>query len=660
MAFDGTDVECTTALRMLAIDTVQSGNSGHPGLPLGAADIVYTIFSRFMNTNPADPTWANRDRFVLSCGHGSALLYSLLHLMGIKEFTIDQLKHFRQWGSLTPGHPEVDQRIGIEVSTGPLGQGFSTSVGLALAERILNARFSTAEFPVMDHYTYVLASDGDLMEGVSHEAAGLAGCLGLGRLIVCHDENGISIDGQLKLSSCEDVAARFAAYGWHVQKVDGHNMAEIEQAIKNARAETTRPSYISCRTHIGFKSPLQDTCKVHGAPLGADGVAKTKIAYGWPAEASFHVPDVVRQRFATFAKRGADADAAWHALMDKYAAAKPEQAAVFRDILAGKLPDFTLPSFPAGTSMATRVASGKVLDAVAPLLPSLVGGSADLTPSTNTFVANHSVDIAGGKYTGNYIRFGIREHGMGQAMNGLSLHYIRPYGATFTIFSDYMRPSVRAAAMQKLPTIFVWTHDSIGLGEDGPTHQPIEQIASLRMIPGLVVLRPSDANEVAGAWRVALHRTDGPSALILSRQNLPVLSPAGVDVSKGAYVLVDVPAPKAVLMATGSEVEVVAAAQKMLAAEGIPARVVSVPSWELFDAQPAEYRASVLPAGVPRFSCEAGVTAPWAHYVGDDKSHSIGMDTYGASAPYQMLYKQFGITGEAMAARVKQVLSASH
>lgn len=643
---------------MLAADAVQQANSGHPGLPLGAADIAYVIWSRFLKQNPSSPTWYNRDRFILSAGHGSALLYSMLHLFGY-PLSLDEVKRFRQWGSKTPGHPEYEPEMGIEMTTGPLGQGLATSVGVALAEAILAARFNQPEFPVIDHYTYVLASDGDLMEGVSHEAASFAGQLGLGKLIVLYDDNHISIDGPTELSLDDDALGRFAAYHWHVQRVDGHNMAEIDAAIRNAQAVTDRPSIIACRTHIGFGSPRQDNSKVHGSPLGDDDLAKTKQNFNWPVEPRFYIPEEVVSYLEQVKKTGVVQQAEWKTLFAGYKSAFPELAKQLELIMSGELPvelDSAFPIFPPEKALATRVASGKVLDAIAPKLPMLIGGSADLTPSNNTRPAGAEA-IARGKFKGSYVHYGVREHGMGSIMNGLALHGLRPYGGTFLIFSDYVRPAVRLSALMGLPVIYVFTHDSIGLGEDGPTHQPIEQVTSLRAIPNLLVIRPCDANETAAAWKTALENKTGPTALILSRQDLAIVSPTDGSPAKGAYVLADAEgkAAQVVLLATGSEVGIALAARQQLAAEGIAARVVSMPCWELFDAQPEAYKASVIPAGLPCVAVEAGVSLAWGKYLGG-KGKVIGIDRFGASAPYKELFKQFGFTAENIVSAVKSLL----
>jgi transketolase len=648
-----------TTLRMLAIDAVQAANSGHPGLPLGAADIAIVLWTRFMKYDPSDPRWPDRDRFVLSAGHGSALLYSLLHLAGF-PMPLEEVKQFRQWGSLTPGHPEYDVEIGIETTTGPLGQGFANAVGMALAERILATKFNQPGYDLVDHFTYVLASDGDLMEGVSHEAASFAGHLGLGRLIVLYDDNHISIDGPTDLTYSDDVPGRFAAYGWHVQNIDGHDMDAIGGAIQEAREETQRPSLIACRTHIGFGSPQQDTAKVHGSPLGEEDLKKTKEQFGWDPEARFFIPEEVREYFRGNQQSGSDLHNKWRNLVDGYKAAHPDMAKEWDRFVNGQLtPSWEkyLPDFPADKPLATRSASGKVLDAIAPHLPTLIGGSADLTPSNNTRTGG-AVDIAPGKFGGSYIHYGVREHGMGSIMTGLTLHGLRPYGGTFLIFSDYMRPTIRLAAMMGLPVIYVFTHDSIGLGEDGPTHQPVEHLTSLRAIPNLVVLRPADGNETAAAWKVALNRTEGPTALVLTRQGLPQYSLAENGLDKGAYILQESSAknPDIILIGTGSEVSIAIEAANLLSDEGINARVVSMPSWELFDAQSKDYQEVILIPGVPILAVEAGVTLAWGRYLGTESDRVLGVDRYGASAPYKTIYEQYGLTADRLTIEVKNLL----
>jgi len=663
MTYTETDHVIANTLRFLAADAVQQANSGHPGLPLGMADVAAVLWTRFLKHNPADPTWFNRDRFILSAGHGSALLYALLHVSGY-PLSLEQVKQFRQWGSLTAGHPEYAPGIGIETTTGPLGQGLGNAVGIAIAERWLAARFDQPDFPIVDHYTYVLASDGDLMEGVSHETASLAGHLGLGKLIVLYDDNGISIDGPTSLTYSDDAPARFAAYGWHTQKVDGHDMAAVDAALRAAQAETGRPSLIACRTHIGFGSPLQDTAKVHGAPLGEDNLRQTKEKLGWPPDARFHVPDAVRRYFEQVRDAGAVRQTRWEAMLSRYCQRYPDLGTRWVQLVNGELPpdwEKALPIFDE-TPMATRAASGKVLDAIAPCLPALLGGSADLSPSNNTRPAGAQA-LRRDDFSGSYLHFGVREHGMGAILNGLALHGLRPYGGTFLVFSDYMRPTLRLAAMMGLPVIYVFTHDSIGLGEDGPTHQPVEHITALRAIPNLVVMRPADANETAAAWKMALERTSGPTALILTRQNVAGITPpvmthsAAWGLGRGAYVLSEAAKerPDVVLLATGSEVHLAVAARERLLQEGIAARVVSMPSWELFDAQPKDYRAAVLPPGAPRLAIEAGVTLAWGRYL-EGRGGAIGLDRYGASGPYKTLFQQLGFSVENVAAQARALV----
>jgi transketolase len=644
-------------LRMLAADAVQAANSGHPGLPLGAADVATVLWTRLLKHNPADPTWLNRDRFVLSAGHGSALLYALLHVSGY-NMPLDELKRFRQWASCTPGHPEYDLQRGIETTTGPLGQGFGNAVGMAIAERWIAARLNRPGFPVIDHFTYVIASDGDLMEGISHEVASLAGHLGLSRLIVLYDDNGISIDGPTDLTFSDDVLGRFAAYGWHTQRVDGHDMTAVDEAIRIAQEEAQRPSLIACRTHIGYGSPRVDTSKVHGAPLGPEDLALTKDNLGWPQEPAFYVPEEVLERFREIAKTGAAQQAEWEKLLTRYRSEYPELAVQWDQMVSGELAggwENSLPVF-ADEPLATRAASGKVLDALTGKLPTLLGGSADLTPSNNTRPPD-SKAVSRGDFSGSYLHFGVREHGMGAILNGLALHGLRPYGGTFLVFSDYMRPTIRLAAMMGLPVIYVFTHDSIGLGEDGPTHQPVEQITALRLIPNLVVIRPADANETATAWKVALERKDGPTALILTRQKLPVVTARGNALARGAYVLVETAgeSPDVVLIAAGSEVTVALDARGLLAQDGIDARVVSMPSWVLFDAQPADYRSAILPPNVPRLAIEAGTPIGWERYLNGNGA-VIGLNHFGASAPYKILFEQFGFTAENVAHRARLLL----
>ena len=650
-------------IRGLAMDAVQRAESGHPGMPMGMADAAVVLWTQFLKYNPQDPDWFNRDRFVLSAGHGSMLLYSLLHLAGY-DLPIGELKNFRQWDSQTPGHPESHLTRGVETTTGPLGQGITNAVGIALAERWLAARFNRPGFDVVDHYTYVIASDGDLMEGVSHEACSLAGHWGLGKLVVLYDDNEITIDGSTALAFSEDVLKRFEAYGWQTQRVDGHDPLSVAAAIEAARAETERPSLIACRTHIGYGSPnKQGTAKAHGEPLGEDEVRRTKEALDWPLEPLFYVPEEARDFMSRAGSEGARRQEAWLALYERYAEAYPELAAAFQKSLDGELPgdwNSILPVFEPGKALATRASSGQVLNAIAPYIPALLGGSGDLTGSNKTDLKGEQ-HLTRKDFSGRYIHFGVREHGMGGILSGMALHGgIRPYGGTFLVFSDYMRPAIRLAALMGLPVIYIFTHDSIGLGEDGPTHQPIEHLMSLRTIPNLTLFRPADATETAIGWRVALENRHGPTALVLTRQGLPTLDRSryalAVEAMRGAYVLSDSDDPEVILMATGSEVHLALAAQEQLAEGGVAARVVSVPSWELFAAQPAAYRDLVLPPHVKaRVSIEAGVTLGWERYVGAD-GMAIGLDRFGASAPYQTIYEKLGLTAEAVTDAARKLI----
>ncbi len=652
------DQKCINTIRMLAVDAVQKANSGHPGLPMGGAPMAYVLWTRFLKHNPTDPKWTNRDRFVLSAGHGSMLLYALLYLTGY-DLSLDELKRFRQWESLTPGHPEHGPTPGVETTTGPLGQGFANGVGMAIAERYLAATFNTASGAVMDHYTYAIVSDGDLMEGIAAEAASLAGHLKLGKLIYLYDDNKISLDGSTEMAYTEDVAGRFAAYGWQVLRVaDGNDLNAIEAAIKEAQADDGRPSLIMIRTVIGYGSPNKaGTAASHGAALGADEVKATKDNLGWPQEPDFLVPDDVLAHFRGAVERGKAAQASWQATWDAWAAAEPEKAATWKQMMSGELPagwDADVPVFPTDKPVATRIASSKVINALASRLPGLIGGAADLDSSTKTYI-NSDGDFQAGQYHNRNMRFGVREHAMGGIANGMAAHGgLIPYTATFAVFSDYMRPSMRLAALSKFRPIFVFTHDSIGLGEDGPTHQPIEQIMSLRLIPNLELIRPADANETAAAWRCAIQNTDHPTVLMFTRQNIPVLDPAlGVaeGVERGAYVLADGPGGKVdvIVIGTGSEVHIALEAQKLLAEKGVAARVVSMPSWERFERQPQTYRDSVLPPAVTaRVAVEAGVTTGWQKWVGD-RGAVVGVDRFGASAPYKEIYQHFGLTPERVA-----------
>ena len=662
--FDALDELSVNTLRTLAMDAVERANSGHPGTPMALAPVAHVLFTRFLKHNPANPSWPDRDRFVLSCGHASALLYGVLHLTGY-ELGLDEISSFRQWGSRTPGHPERGLTPGVEITTGPLGQGCGASVGMALAEAHLAACFNRPGHAVVDHRTWVLCSDGDLMEGVASEAASLAGHLRLGKLVWIWDDNRITIEGETRLAFSEEVARRFESYGWRVLRVDDANdLPALASAMATACASADRPTFIAVRSHIAWGAPAkQDTADAHGAPLGEAEVRAAKRAYGWPEDAHFLVPNEVREHCRQ-SDRGRAAEAAWAARVEAWSRQHPELASEWRRRLEGRMPEGwteALPVFAAGgNGMATRVASGKVLNAIAGGLPELVGGSADLSPSCKTRI-DGSGDLTAATPDGRNLRFGIREHGMAAILNGLSLHGgIRPYGSTFLVFADYMRPSIRLAALMGQPVIYVFTHDSIWVGEDGPTHQPVEQLASLRVIPNLVVLRPADANETAAAWRVAVERRDGPIALVLSRQNLPVLAGtaelAGDGVAAGAYVLADGgSAPAVVLIATGSEVALAAAARETLAVRGIAARVVSMPSWELFAAQPAASREAVLPQGVPRLAIEAGVTMGWCRWVGE-RGEVVGLDRFGASAPGKIVAAKLGLIAEAVVERALALL----
>jgi transketolase len=673
------DQLCINTIRILAIDGVQKAKSGHPGMPMGTSDMAYVLWTRFLKHNPTNPTWPNRDRFVLSAGHGSMLIYSLLHLTGY-DLPLEELKNFRQWESHTPGHPEYGLTPGIETTTGPLGQGFATGVGMAIAERFLAATFNRPGFSLFDHNVYAICSDGDLMEGVSHEAASLAGHLGLGELIYLYDDNEISIEGSTDITFTEDVPARFRAYGWYVQEVDGYDLDGIEAAIRAARQETERPSLIVCRTHIAYGSPNKhDTAGAHGEPLGDAEVRLTKEALGWLPDEHFRIPDEALSVFRRAVEDGKQAEAEWNETFEGYKGVYPEEAALLETLWAGELPEDwrdALPTFtPDDGPLATRNASGMVLQALAPVLPTLIGGSADLAPSNKTLLNDYD-DFQRDTPAGRNIRFGVREHAMGAILNGMALYGgLLPYGGTFLVFSDYMRPSVRLAALMGLPVVYVWTHDSVWLGEDGPTHQPIEHLAALRAIPNLVLIRPADANETVAAWRVALERRDGPTALVLTRQKLPILvgteRDAAETVGRGAYILVDADVdPDArsmsaasgdgpldvILIATGSEVSLALEARDLLAEKGKAVRVVSMPSWELFDARPGSYRDAVLPAGVTaRLAIEAGVTQGWAKYVGP-AGDVMGLERFGASAPYKVLREKLGFTPEAVVERVLRLL----
>jgi transketolase len=652
-------------IRMLSADAVQQANSGHPGLPLGAAPMAYVLWTRFLQFNPRDPLWENRDRFVLSAGHGSALLYSLLHLTGY-DLPLAELQRFRQIGSKTPGHPESFQTPGVEVTTGPLGQGFGNGVGMAIAEAFLAARYNRPAYPVIDHYTYGIVSDGDLMEGVASEAASLAGHLQLGKLIYLYDDNDISLDGPTNLAFTENVLARFAAYGWQTLQVkDGNDLAAIEQAIREARADTRRPSLISVKTIIGFGSPQQGTSKVHGNPLGPENLRKAKEFFGWDPNQSFFVPQEVSGHLLEPGKRGAQKQAGWHELFEAYEQAYPVEGEQLRLAYQGGLPlgwDSDLPAFAAGDALATRQASGKALTAIRQRVPWLVGGSADLA-SSNEMPTQGEVSFQPGHYENNNIWFGVREHGMGAILNGMAAHRgLRVFGGTFLTFSDYMRGAIRLAALTEAPVTYVFTHDSIGLGEDGPTHQPVEQVTALRAIPNLTVIRPADAQETVEAWRIAMLRMKGPVALILTRQKLPVIDQrryaAAGNLVFGGYILSEAAGtPALILIATGSEVQLALGAQQVLEAEGVPVRVVSMPSWELFDLQDQAYRDQVLPPAIRRrLAIEAGVTQGWHRYV-TSEGDVLGIDRFGESGPGDQVLAAFGFTVENVCRRARAVLN---
>ncbi len=646
------DTLCINTIRTLSMDAVQQADSGHPGTPMALAPLGYLLFTRHLKHNPADPHWPDRDRFVLSAGHASMLLYSLLHLTGY-DLSLDDLKNFRQWGSKTPGHPEYGHTPGVETTTGPLGQGVGNAVGMALAEAHLAVLFNRDNHTVVDHHTWFIASDGDLMEGISHEVASLAGHLRLGKLIGFYDDNRITIDGSTEISYSDDAAARFESYGWHVQRVyDANDLDQLDAAIDEAKGTTDRPSLIIVRSHIAFGSPNKvDTAEAHGAPLGAEEVRLTKLALGWQSTEPFHVPEDALTHCRAAAGRGTELNAAWLERFSDYSRAHAREHAEFTRRLAGELPanwEGALPTFTAADgAIASRAASGKVLNALASRIPELVGGSADLAGSNNTTIKGSPAISAEG-YGGRNIHYGIREHGMAAIMNGMSLHGgLIPFAGTFLIFADYMRPSTRLAAVMQRHVIYVFTHDSIGLGEDGPTHQPVEQLTALRAIPGLTVLRPADSNETVEAWRLAIKAT-GPVALSLTRQKLPFIDrtkyAAAAGAANGAYILADAKngKPKVVVIATGSEVSLALEAYEKLTADGIAVRVVSMPSHEVFAAQPTEYRDKVLPRKAKRVAVEAAHPMSWYRWVGTD-GVMIGIDRFGASAPYTRIYKELGL-----------------
>ena len=641
-------------LRFLAVEAIQKANTGHPGMPMGCAPIAYALYTKYMKYNPQNPTWLNRDRFILSAGHGSMLLYGILHLSGY-NISLDDLKNFRQWESKTPGHPEFNQKLGIETTTGPLGQGFANAVGMAIAKAYLASMFNKDDIKILDHFIYGICSDGELMEGISHEAASLAGHLKLGKLIFFYDDNGISIDGKTSLSFSENIEQRFDAYGWHVEHIsDVNDLSQIETALLNAQIDE-RPSLIITKTHIGFGSPnKQDTSSVHGSPLGSEEIKLTKKNLGWEYEESFFVPEEVKNLFEGKKKIHQQDEEEWNKLFETYKKKYPQEAKLFLEVMSGNFGDEWISKISTfaddGKKLATRQASGKTINAIASSLPTFIGGSADLAPSNNTYLNGFPAFSADNK-SGRNFHFGIREHAMASLMNGMAMYGgVIPFGGTFLVFSDYLRPAIRLASLSKIKVIYVFTHDTIGLGEDGPTHQPVEHLASLRAIPGLIVLRPADANETASAWKFAIQHKESPVALLLTRQGLPVLDqtkyPSSDNLFKGAYILKNADKPEIILMASGSEVELILKAAEKLESEGKKIRVVSFPSWELFELQSEEYKNSVLPKEVKaRIAVEAGVAQGWHKYTGDG-GKIISIETYGASAPFEILYEKYGITVE--------------
>jgi transketolase len=676
------DELCINTIRMLSVDMVQRANSGHPGMPMGAAPMAYVLWTRFLRHNPHDPKWPDRDRFVLSAGHGSALLYSLLHLTGY-DLSTEELKRFRQWGSKTPGHPEHGETPGVESTTGPLGQGFGNGVGMAMAERFLAARFNRPGHEIVNHHTYAIVSDGDLMEGVASESASLAGHFKLGKLIYLYDNNRITLAGETALNFTEDVCKRFDAYGWHVQSIeDGNDIEAISKAIRAAQEETSRPSLISVRTHIAYGSPnKQDTFEAHGSPLGPEEVVASKKNLGWPLEPTFYVPGEALIHFRKALDKGTELEAGWREKMEAYGKVYPELRIEWDQWINSILPkdwDKDIPVFPLDSKgLATRAAGGQIINAIASHVPSLIGGSADLNPSTNTAMKGRGNFQSSGSgdesvqgsvsgpwgYEGANVAFGVREHAMGSLLNGMALHGgLIPFGSTFLTFSDYMRPSIRLGALMKLHIIYIFTHDSVALGEDGPTHQPVEHLASLRATPNLTVIRPADANETAEAWRVAMEHREGPVALILTRQNVPVIDRSRFNpadgLRKGAYILADSPArPEVIIIATGSEVHLALEVYERLRNGGTGARLVSMPSWELFEKQPEEYRNKIFPPEITvRMSIEAGVTLGWHKYVGLH-GEIIGIDHFGASAPGKTVLKEFGFTFENVLKKIGALLA---
>ena len=660
------DELCINTLRFLSVDAVERAKSGHPGMPMGDAAMAYVLWTRYLRHNPKNPLWHGRDRFVLSAGHGSMLLYSLLHLTGY-DMALEELKNFRQWGSKTPGHPEYDPKRGIETTTGPLGQGFANGVGMAIAQKYLESRYNRDGFPLFDYRVYAIVIDGDMMEGVSNEAASLAGHLSLGSLIYLYSDNRITIEGSTDLSFTEDVQKRFEGLKWHVQKVDGNDVEEVSDAIKKARDEKDRPSLIIARTYIGFGSPgKQDTSEVHGSPLGPDEVRRTKERLGWPLTPEFYIPDPALNIFRSAVKKGEELEAKWNSTFGRYKEKYPALAGEFLSLSEGKegagwIDD--LPRFdPKDGPVATRTASGKVLNAIAPKTPFLIGGSADLAPSNNTYMKGMG-DFLKGSFGGRNIHYGVREHAMAGIMNGIALsRLLIPFGGTFLVFSDYMRPSIRLACLSNIHVIYVFTHDSIGLGEDGPTHQPVEHLAALRAIPNLVTIRPADAAETVEAWKVALSRKC-PVALVLTRQNVPVIERGGYsakDLRRGAYIIADPPSgePELIIIASGSEVHLCLGAFQRLIKRGVATRVVSMPSWELFEEEDEGYRAEVLLPGKVKLSVEAGSPLGWHRYVGD-KGDVMGITTFGASAPHKVLFEKYGFTVENIEKKALELLESA-
>jgi transketolase len=654
-------------IRFLAVDAVQKANSGHPGMPMGCAPIAYRLYTKYMKHNPANPDWKNRDRFILSAGHGSMLLYSILHLCGYK-ISIDDLKNFRQLGSITPGHPEFGLAPGVETTTGPLGQGFANAIGMAIAQEYLGSLFNKPDVQILDHFIYGICSDGDLMEGISHEAASLAGHLKLGKLIFFYDDNGITIDGKTSLAFSENIQKRFEAYNWQVLNIDDVNdLSQIDKAVEQARKETNKPTLIITKTHIGFGSPnKQDTSSAHGSPLGDEEIKLSKKNLGWDENKYFYIPDEVADHFSKMKSTFTNYENEWNKLFERYKKKYPAEADQFVKVFNNDFGDEwknALPSFTKyGENVPTRNASGNVINAIAKYLPTLIGGSADLEPSNNTYI-KESGKFSAENRSGRNFHFGIREHGMGGILNGMALYGgVIPYGGTFMVFSDYMRPSIRLASLSGVRPIYIFTHDSVGLGEDGPTHQPIEHLASLRAIPKVIVIRPADANETVEAWKVAITHKESPVALALTRQKVPVLDrtkmSSAENLSKGAYVLVQSEKnPQVILMASGSEVSLAVEAFYSLQSEGINARVVSFPSWELFDIQSDEYKQSVLPKTIKaRISIEAGVKQGWEKYIGDH-GEAISIEKFGASAPYEVIFKEYGFTKEAVVQKAKSVIN---